>query len=140
MKAGDIDVIKMMLVKARKKVATAKTNLDNDQYDDAVSRTYYAVFHAISAALLSQGLHFSSHGQTIGAFNREFIKTKKFPSSFSKTIKKLFRERQIGDYDVQSSLDADIAKEDLEKAEKIIDACESYLVKVYKVSRDYWKE
>jgi len=140
MKAGDIDVIKMMLVKARKKVATAKTNLDNDQYDDAVSRTYYAVFHAISAALLSKGLHFSSHGQTIGAFNREFIKTKKFPSSFSKTIKKLFRERQMGDYDVQSYLDADIAKEDLEKAEKIIDACETYLAKVYKVSRNYWKE
>lgn len=88
MKAGDIDVIKMMLVKARKKLATARTNLDNDQYDDAVSRTYYAVFHVISATLLSQGLHFSSHGQTIGAFNREFIKTKKFPASFSKTIKK----------------------------------------------------
>ncbi|MBI4244014.1 MAG: HEPN domain-containing protein [Planctomycetes bacterium] len=140
MKAGDIDVIKMMLVKARKKLATARTNFDNDQYDDAVSRTYYAVFHAISAALFSQGLHFSSHGQTIGAFNREFIKTQKFPSSFSKIIKKLFRERQMGDYDVQSSLDADIVKEDLEKTEKIIDACETYLAKVYKVSRDYWKE
>jgi len=87
MKAGDIDVIKMMLVKARKKVATAKTNLDNDQYDDAVSRTYYAVFHAISAALLSKGLHFSSHGQTIGAFNREFIKTKKFPPLLAKQLK-----------------------------------------------------
>ena len=46
----------------------------------------------------------------------------------------------MGDYDVQSSLDADIAKEDLEKAEKIIDACETYLAKVYKVSRNYWKE
>lgn len=140
MKAGDINVIKMMLVKARKKLETARTNFDNEQYDDAVSRTYYAVFHAISAALLSQGLHFSSHGQTIGAFNREFIKTKKFPASFSKTIKKLFRERQMGDYDVQSHLDADIAKEDLKEAGKIITACETYLSKVYKVSRNYWKE
>jgi len=46
----------------------------------------------------------------------------------------------MGDYDVQSYLDADIAKEDLEEAEKIIDACETYLSKVYKVSRNYWKE
>jgi uncharacterized protein (UPF0332 family) len=121
--SGDIEVIKMMLVKARKKLATARTNFDNDQYDDAVSRTYYSVFHTISAVLLSKGLHFSSHGQTIGAFNRYFIKTKKFPSSFSKVIKKLFKERQIGDYDVQTYLDADIAKEDLEEAEKIITAC-----------------
>ncbi len=112
---GDIDVIKAMLSKAREKLKTAQIDFNNERYDDAISRTYYAVFHAISAALLSKGLHFSSHGQTIGAFNREFIKTKKFPSSFSKTIKKLFRERQMGDYDVQSS-------------------------KVYKVSRDYWKK
>lgn len=140
MKAGDIDVIKMMLVKAREKQKTAQIDFDNERYDDSVSRSYYAVFHVISAVLLSQGLHFSSHGQTIGAFNREFIKTKKFPSSFSKTIKKLFRERQMGDYDVQSHLDADIAKEDLKEAEKIITACETYLAKVYKVSRNYWKE
>lgn len=140
MKAANIDVIKKMLVKARKKLTTARTNFDNDQYDDAVSRTYYGVFHAISAVLLSKGLHFSSHGQTIGEFNREFIKNKKFPTSFSETLKKLFRERQIGDYDVESYLDAAIAKEDIEEADKIIDACETYLAKVYKVSKDYWKE
>lgn len=140
MKAAEIDIIKMMLVKARKKLATARTNFDNDQYDDAVSRTYYGVFHAISAVLLSKGLHFSSHGQTIGEFNREFIKTKIFPSSFSETLKKLFRERQIGDYDIESYLDAAIAKEDLAEAENIIDACETHLAKIYKVSKDYWKE
>lgn len=89
MKAANIDVIKKMLVKARKKLTTARTNFDNDQYDDAVSRTYYGVFHAISAVLLSKGLHFSSHGQTTGEFNREFIKNKKFPTSFSETLKKL---------------------------------------------------
>ena len=140
MKAADIDVIKKMIVKARKKLTTASMNFDNNQYDDAVSRTYYGVFHAISAVLLSKGLHFSSHGQTIGEFNREFIKSKKFPSSFSEALKKLFRERQIGDYDVESYLDAAIAKEDLEEAEKIIDACETYLAKIYKISKGYWKE
>lgn len=140
MKAANIDIIKKMLVKARKKLTTARMNFDNDQYDDAVSRAYYGIFHAISAVLLSKGLHFSSHGQTIGEFNREFIKTKEFPSSFSETLTKLFRERQIGDYDIESYLDADIAKEDLEEAEKIIDACETYLAKIYMVSKDYWKE
>ena len=44
MKAADIDIIKRMLVKARKKLATARTNFNNDQYDDAVSRAYYGVF------------------------------------------------------------------------------------------------
>ena len=136
----NVDVIKQMLVKARKKLRTARTNFDNNQYDDAVSRAYYAVFHTISSVLLSKGLHYSSHGQVIGAFNREFIKTKKFPASFSKSLKKLFNERQTGDYDFQVYIDEDTAKECMESAEKIINACEKYLTKTYKVSKDYWEE
>src|SRR3990167_8566048 len=140
MKSGDIDVIKMMLMKARKKVATAKTNLDNDQYDDAVSRSYYAVYHAISAVLLSKGLHFSSHGQTIGAFSREFVKTKTFPAAFTKMIEKLYNERQTGDYDFESHIDEDVAEGDLNYAKDILKTCEEYLAKAYRVTIDYWEK
>lgn len=140
MKAGcDIDVIKMMLVKAREKQKTAQIDFDNERYDDSVSRSYYAVFHAISAVLLSKGLHFSSHDQTIGAFNREFIKTKIFPVFFARMIKKLFKERQTGDYDFETHIDENIAQQDLNHAEDILNACEEYLAKAYKVSRNYWK-
>lgn len=138
-KQADITIIKEMLAKARQKLKTALTNLEHEEYDDSVSRSYYAVFHAISAMLMSKGLHFSSHAKTIGAFNNEFIKTKEI-SLVSRTIEKLFSERQIGDYDIQSYLDADVAKEDLKEAKKIVTACEKYLAKVYKVSKNYWKE
>lgn len=70
---GDINVIKAMFSKSREKLETAQIDFDNGRHNDSVSRSYYAVFHAISAVLLSKGLHFSSHGQTIGAFNKEFI-------------------------------------------------------------------
>ena len=138
--AGDIEVIKAMLSKAAEKLKTARIDFDNDRYDDSVSRAYYAVYHAISAVLLSKGFHFSSHGQTIGAFNREFVKTKEFPALFTKVIEKLFNERQTGDYDFESYIDADVAREDLEYAEGILKACEEYLAKIYKVSLTYWKE
>ena len=62
-----------------------------------------------------------------------------FPSSFTKTIEKLFNERQIGDYDFETHLDAEVAQEDLTEAEKIIEACEEYLAKAYNVSKEYWK-
>ena len=86
---GNIDVIKAMLSKAREKLKTARIDFDNERYDDSVSRSYYAVFHAISAVLLSKGLHFSSHSQTIGAFNKEFIKSKEFSASFTKNNRKI---------------------------------------------------
>lgn len=134
----DRTVIKEMLKKAREKLKTARIDHEHERYDDSVSRSYYAVYHAISAVLFSREMHFSSHAQTIGAFNKEFIKTKVFPSSFTKTIEKLFNERQTGDYDFESYIGADISEEDLKEAEKIIDACEKYLSKIYSVSKEYW--
>lgn len=137
---GDACVIKAMLSKAREKFITARIDFDNARYDDSVSRAYYAAYHAISAVLLSRGLHFSSHGQTIGAFNKEFVKTKVFPALFIKAIEKLFNERQTGDYDFESHIDADVARDDLEHAEDILDSCEEYLAHVYKVQKDHWKK
>lgn len=136
---NDIDVIKMMLFKAREKLKTARIDFENNRYDDSVSRSYYAVFHCISAVLLSTGLHFSSHSQTIGAFNKEFIKTNKFPGSFTKIIEKLFNERQMGDYDFESFINKEIAYSDLSDAEKIIESCEEYLSKMYQVNNNYWR-
>ena len=120
---GDISVIKAILFKSREKLETAQIDFDNGRYNDSVSRSYYAVFHAISAVLLSKGLHFSTHGQTIGAFNKEFIRTKQFPAAFTGMIRKLFKERQMGDYDFESYIDVNVAREDLKEAAKIMDAC-----------------
>lgn len=137
---GDINVIKAILFKSREKLETAQIDFDNKRYNDSVSRSYYAVFHAISAVLLSKGLHFSSHGQTIGAFNKEFIRTRQFPAAFTRMIRKLFKERQMGDYDFESYINANIAQEDIKEAEKILDTCEEYLAKTYNVSKEYWKK
>jgi uncharacterized protein (UPF0332 family) len=90
--------------------------------------------------LLSKGLHFSTHGQTIGVFNKEFIKTKQFPPAFTSMIRKLFKERQMGDYDFESYINADIAQEDIKEVEKILFTCEEYLAKTYNISKEYWKK
>jgi len=133
-----IEIIKKMLLKSRSKLKTAQIDYDNGRYDDSVSRSYYAVYHCISAMLLSKDLHFSSHGETIGAFNKEFVKTKLLPVSFTRTIKKLFNERHRGDYDFESNISSDDAKIGMKGAEKIIVTCEKYLAKIHKVRTDYW--
>ncbi|MFA6471802.1 MAG: HEPN domain-containing protein [Candidatus Latescibacterota bacterium] len=127
MKANQSDTIKSMLAKARDKIDTARIMLENGKFDDVVSRSYYAVFHTISAALYSKGLSFSTHSQVIGAFNREFVKNGVFPPSFTKMIKLMFNERQTGDYDFDSWIDEQTARESLENAETIVAGIEKYL-------------
>ncbi len=119
-----------MYEKAQDKIETAQLLLSNSRWDDAVSRAYYAIFHGISAVLLSRGLTFSSHSQVIGAFNREFVKTGIFPADISKMIQKLFDCRQTGDYSIDPSIDHELAKTLTDNASSIIDLIGKYLISI----------
>ena len=43
-------------------------------------------------------------------------------------ITRLFRERQLGDYEFDLSIGEDEAKEDIQSAERIVDAIANYLI------------
>ena len=75
--SADKEILKLMIEKAESKLEIANIAFNSNQYDDSVSRSYYSVLHAISALLITKDLSFSSHSQTIGAFNKEFIKNAK---------------------------------------------------------------
>lgn len=130
-KLPDKEIINKIILKSNEKYFSAKINYDNQLYDDAISRLYYAVYHLISAVLLTKDLTFSSHGQTLGYFNKEFIKTNIFPKNFSKYIELLFKSRQIGDYDPDIILDKKTADDRFENSEEIIMKLKEYLEKIY---------
>ena len=120
-----------MLAKADLKLQAARAAMAQGFNDDAVSRAFYAAFHAMSAALLVKGLTFSSHSQTIGAFNREFVKPGLFPVGFTRIVQRLFDERQAGDYDVDSHIDATIAGQGIEDAASLVAHCRRFCDEVY---------
>ena len=121
------DDLSLILQKAESKLKTAGIDFEGGQYDDAVSRAYYAVFHALTGCLLEKGLAYSSHSQVIGVFNREFVKTEIFPKDVTKDIQILFDDRQSGDYDIESSMDESTAKTDIAKARRIVGMITKYL-------------
>ena len=82
-------VAKEYTTKVRDKLETSRILFGNRKFDDVVSRSYYAVFHALNAVLILRGLSYSSHSQTIGVFNREFVKTGVFPKEYSQIIQGL---------------------------------------------------
>ena len=123
------EVLIAMINKAKEKLNVAKREYDMKYYNEVSSRAYYAVFHSISAILAEKGLTFKSHSQTIGAFNRDFVKTKIFPSNTFRKIQRLFDNRQMSDYDWNSSFDEEEAGTDINDAELIINNCIKYLNK-----------
>ena len=119
--------ISLVLDMAEDKLKSAQILLSAGQWRDAASRAYYCAFHAASAVLLSRGLSFSSHGQTIGAFNREFVKTGLFPKESGRRLMKMQTDREAGDYRATSPFGEEIAREDVVAAGEFLGWCRSFL-------------
>ena len=101
--------------------------LEGHAWGDAASRAYYAAFHAVSAALLSKGESYSSHTQVIGAFNKGFVRSGAFPEQFTTLLTRMFEDRQSGDYDFMPGLSEDEVRQDVEDAQRIVDAIRRFL-------------
>lgn len=121
------EALKGMLAKANGKLAAARRELKSGTPDEAVSRAYYAAYHAISAVLASQGCAFSSHAQTLGGFNARFVRTGLFPKDTTRILHRLFENRQTADYDWTVVVELESARRDVKDAAKLVAACRNHL-------------
>jgi uncharacterized protein (UPF0332 family) len=112
---------------ARAKLDAARVLLAAGAFGDAASRAYYAAFHAVSAALLTSGRAYSSHAQVLGAFNKDFVHAGTFPREFTTILARLFEDRQTGDYDPTTRLEAADAERDVADAQRMVDAIDAHL-------------
>jgi len=121
------EALQAIIAKAEEKLSAARRDFEAGAFGDVSSRAYYAAFHAITAVLASRGLAFSSHAQTLGAFNREYIKSGIFPRDSFRIVQRLFEDRQVADYDWSRSIDLETARLDLEDAAGLVEACKRHL-------------
>jgi len=119
--------VQALVQKAERALAAAQQHLDAGDYDFASSRAYYAVFYMMEALLLTQDLTFSKHSGVISAFSQHFIKPGTFPKEFSTWISRLFRERQMGDYEAGLSIGLEEARQDVKIATNMVQTLVSYL-------------
>jgi len=119
--------LSLMIQKAHRSLEGGKVLLREEDCGAVSSKSYYAVFHMLQAVLLTKELSFSKHLAVINAFSNQFIKTGIFPREFSKEIKRLKKNREVGDYEYLRVIQKEEAEEDLKSAEKIVDAIEAYI-------------
>lgn len=80
-------LIEGYIQKAEKKMDVAEKLLKSSDYEDAVSRAYYAVYHATQALLLTEGEKAETHKGVVTLFGLLFVKTGKFDKKMG-TIKR----------------------------------------------------
>ena len=118
------------LQKAEKKLGVAEKLFKSDDYEDSVSRAYYAVFHAAQALLLSEGEKAETHKGVVTLFGLLFVKTGKFSKNLGKNLANLKDDRENSDYEVFSYMDKETANTALREAREFLKEAESYLKKL----------
>lgn len=127
MKNYQVDLVKYRLEKAHTKIDLAKILLENEQFEDSLSRSYYAMFSAARALLATKHLDSSKHSGVISLFNQHFVKTNFVDKRLGKILMEAKDFREEGDYGDYTKLDEIDAKKQLENAEFFIDNVEQIL-------------
>ncbi|MCX6843184.1 MAG: HEPN domain-containing protein [candidate division WOR-3 bacterium] len=119
--------IASLIERAHKYLTSAATLLAVVDFESSVSRTYYAMFFAAEALLLSKGLSFSSHRGVLSAFGEHFVKTGVMPSEMGRELKRAFSKRQLGDYEYTFVVSQADAEQLLESGRTFVVTAADYL-------------
>ncbi|MBI5428543.1 MAG: HEPN domain-containing protein [Nitrospinae bacterium] len=113
-----------LLRKAKASLQAARMLAEKNFHDFAVARSYYSMFYLAEAFLLGKGSAFSKHSSVIAAFGRELVKSGQVPPEFHRYLIEGKDNRNIGDYDIQSTLSQKDSGEQIRRAEKFLELAE----------------
>jgi uncharacterized protein (UPF0332 family) len=116
------------LARARAMLAAASDTLRLGHFDNAVSRAYYACFHAAEAALRTEGQEPRSHEGVKNLFGFLLAKPGKLPRELGKILSDLKNGREEGDYALYVTITAEDAAAAVRDAERFVSEVTAYLV------------
>lgn len=94
-----IDLSRYRLQKAKEMLASAKRDMDANDYASANNRAYYAIFHAMRAVLALDGEDYKKHSAVIARFTLNYLKPEILPREYSKLISNASLIRNRSDYE-----------------------------------------
>ncbi|MCP9476211.1 MAG: HEPN domain-containing protein [Nitrospira sp.] len=121
------ELIRGYLAKAREKARVARDLYAKGEWDDAISRAYYAAYHAAQAALLTEGQRADTHKGVVTLFGLLLVKTGKLDKRWGKLLSNLKDDREAGDYDALSYLDEETARRAVREADEFVAAVDRYI-------------
>lgn len=105
---------------------SAEVLLNAGEYRGANNRAYYSIYHAISAIHALNGKAYKRHKDSLGNFNKEYIKTGIFPGTLGRRIAEAEEIRHASDYDDFYIATKEEAEEQIMTADELIRLIEIY--------------
>jgi uncharacterized protein (UPF0332 family) len=92
------DYIQYRITRAKETIEEVRVHIENQFWNTAINRMYYACFYAVGALLARDKVDVSSHSGVRQKFGENFVKTGKIDRDLAKHFTELFEKRHKGDY------------------------------------------
>jgi len=93
------ELIHFRLTKAKETLLEIDILIENELWNTAINRLYYACYYALIALLLKNDLQAKTHAGVRKMFGLHFVKTGLFSKQLGNFYSEIFDLRQTGDYD-----------------------------------------
>lgn len=114
------------LMRAHREIEAARYLVRGGYLSEAISRAYFAAFHAAEAALLVLGETRSKHSAVISAFTQRLVRTGEIDKEVARMLRSLFEGRNEADY-TPREVAPSAAEAAIADAQRVIDAVEAWL-------------
>ena len=102
-----VEMVRLHLEKAHQNLTDAEILLASNSVSSATGRLYYAVFHAVHALFVANGISAKTHHGMNAQFNEHFVKTGVLDQRFGRIVALLENMREKAEYDVIFSISRD---------------------------------
>lgn len=93
------DIVRYRQRKAHELLHDVDVLIENELWNSAVNRMYYACFHIVSALLILHNIEVKSHKGVRQAFGFHFVKEHLLTPECGRIFSKIYDKRQSSDYD-----------------------------------------
>jgi len=124
-----MSIARAHLEKALERLKVAERLFRDGCYEDAVSRAYYAMYHAARAALSTVGVFPKTHEGVVSEFGRKFVVTEIFPRELGKNLADAKAARETYEYSVTATAGKSEAEAILLNTRKFVDTIKKHLEK-----------
>jgi len=122
-----MSIAKAHMEKAIRRLRVAEKLLKDGENEDAVSRAYYAMYHAANAALATINIFPKTHEEVVSEFGKRFVLTRTFSRELGKILADAKAARETYEYSVTAIAEKSEAETIIFNGQKFVEAIMEYL-------------
>ena len=120
-------IVEMELEKAERTFAEQEVLRKAGLWSTLANRLYYALFHAVSALLVSEGHEVGTHKGAVIRFQQYFVKTKLFSVEDGRFYSQMQTMRENADYNCSYDVSEEEILTRVEPAHRLIEKIKQYI-------------